>query len=219
MRQAHRIELKNVKNTAINESINFVKQSSQRVTKLLSSNHKNIARQFLEFKQATYEKMDKMDSYHKDMVQAELALALRNPILEAEYYLNDEQPLNLYEGLLPQLRKYCRSRPSYVAEHKEMRAMLQREQDMTLMLSNQTLRTQNQKLQERNLYLEDQMKIVEWYNKVLADDIQGRDLLMKFEASQKQVVELTETVQQTKDLMESRVKKYKDKLKESQEKL
>ena len=48
--------------------------------------------------------MDKMDSYHKDMVRAELALALKNPILEAEYHLNDEYPLNLYEGLLPQMK-------------------------------------------------------------------------------------------------------------------
>ena len=87
------------------------------------------------------------------------------------------------------------------------------------MLSNQTLRTQNQNLQERNMYLEDQMKIVDWYNKIMADDIKGEGLLMKYEAAQKQVVELTDTVQQTKDVMESKVKKYKDKLKESQTKL
>ena len=42
--QAHRTDLKNVKNLAIAESIDFVKESSSKVTKMLSIAHRNVIR-------------------------------------------------------------------------------------------------------------------------------------------------------------------------------
>ena len=57
------------------------------------------------------------------------------------------------------------------------------------------LRSENKNIEERNLYLENQMEIVDWYNKIMADDINSEGLLVKYEAAQKKIVELTETVQ------------------------
>ena len=41
--------------------------------------------QFKAFKNSVFDKMDIMDGWHERMVTAELALALKNPLLEAEY--------------------------------------------------------------------------------------------------------------------------------------
>ena len=55
------------------------------MTRILSVEHRKMALQFRAFKKSVFDKMDKMDGFHKRMVTAELALALKNPLLEAEY--------------------------------------------------------------------------------------------------------------------------------------
>ena len=77
-----------MQNMAVKESVEFVKHSSERITRLLSVEHRKMVRQFIAFRNQTFEKMDKMDNYYKEMVTAELALAIKNPVLEAEYQIN-----------------------------------------------------------------------------------------------------------------------------------
>ena len=86
--KAHATDLKNVKNLAIHESVDYVKKSSAKVAKQITKEHQHIARQFLHFKERTWAKMDRMDQWHEEMKELELALALKNPVLEAEYILN-----------------------------------------------------------------------------------------------------------------------------------
>ena len=51
------------------------------------------------------------------MVEVEIALALKNPTLEAEYQLSDETPLKLYDCLVPKLKEFLRAKPIYTQEH------------------------------------------------------------------------------------------------------
>ena len=64
--------------------------------------------------------MDIMDSYYHNMIDAEIRLAQRNPIFEAEYILNDDprMPLRLYDCLIPQIKSQLKSRKSYEGIHK-----------------------------------------------------------------------------------------------------
>ena len=58
--------------------------------------------------------MDKMDNYYRDMIVSEVALAMKNPVLEAEYELSDEAPpLNLFDCILPKLKRYLKSKPAF----------------------------------------------------------------------------------------------------------
>ena len=52
----HQQEIRNVKNLVMEESEDFLKK--------MTKEHQNIAKQFIEFKKKTYEKMDTMDEYH-----------------------------------------------------------------------------------------------------------------------------------------------------------
>ena len=61
MNMAHKTELKNVKNLAIRHSIDFVKDSAKRVTQIISKEHRHIAREFLKFRNKTFDKMEIMD--------------------------------------------------------------------------------------------------------------------------------------------------------------
>ena len=85
IKQMHKTDLKNVKALAVAESIEFVKKSSNIVTKLLTISHRNTIRQFIEFKNAAYEKMDKQDFYYKEMVATQILLASKFHVLEMEY--------------------------------------------------------------------------------------------------------------------------------------
>ena len=106
---------------AIQHSIEFVKTNSKRVGQLFSREHRQIAREFLRFRNKTLEKMDKMDDYYRNMIESEIKLAQRNPIIEAEYRMNDDphDPLRLYDCLVPTLTNHLISRPLYEEYHHD----------------------------------------------------------------------------------------------------
>ena len=52
------------------------------------------------------------------MKWAELALALKNPVYEAEFRLeSDDGPLKLYDCLVPRIKQHMESRPAYKQLH------------------------------------------------------------------------------------------------------
>ena len=55
--------------------------------------------------------MDTMDRYYQLMIETEIKLAQRNPVIEAEYHMRDEPraPFGLYDCLVPTLRKHLKS--------------------------------------------------------------------------------------------------------------
>ena len=75
MKLAHQTEIKNMKNAVMEESVDFVKRSAAKVTRLMTFEHRKMMRQFIGFKEAAYEKMDTMENYYRDCILAEIALA------------------------------------------------------------------------------------------------------------------------------------------------
>ena len=47
---------------------------------------------------------------------AELALALKSPIFQAEFMIETKEPLNFYSSFIPRLKQLMVSKPAY--EHK-----------------------------------------------------------------------------------------------------
>ena len=71
--------------------------------------------------------MDVMDQYYKNMVEVEIALANKSPVLEAEYQLDRPSAISLYDSLVPQLKHLARSKPAFEREHIEQRNKMNRE--------------------------------------------------------------------------------------------
>ena len=72
---SHKTEMKNVKNLAIRHSVDFVKDRAKQVVKLISKEHRHNAKEFLKFRDKTLDKMDIMDEYYHNMIDAEIRLA------------------------------------------------------------------------------------------------------------------------------------------------
>ena len=87
--------------------------------KKMTNQHQGIAKQFMDFKEKTYSKMDVMDEYHTRMQWAEVALALKYPVYEAEYQQAYPGPLKLYDCFIPQLKEYMVSKPAFTEKHAE----------------------------------------------------------------------------------------------------
>ena len=91
--------------------------------------------------------MDIMDEYHTQMKVAELALALKFPVYEAEYQLEkDDNPLKLYDSFIPRLKSHLVSKPAYKEKHTEMQEKLKREQNNVFKEKIEWLRKENEKL-------------------------------------------------------------------------
>ena len=73
---------------------------------MYTRNHHKVIRQFIEFKNRTLEDIKTKEEYAERVWQAESALALKNPIFDAEYALDENNPLSLYDCYLPQLEDW-----------------------------------------------------------------------------------------------------------------
>ena len=78
------------------------------MTNLLSSQHRLILKQFVEFKQRTTEKLKQADIVLQNAHLLEGILALKTPVLEAENAIDDRTPLSLYDCLIPKLKEHRR---------------------------------------------------------------------------------------------------------------
>lgn len=52
--------------------------------------------------------MDDYSRVQKDLTQAQVSLAQKSPIMEAEFALDDRTPLSLFDCLLPMLKEQRR---------------------------------------------------------------------------------------------------------------
>ena len=72
---AHRTEIKNVKNLAIEDASAYVRSSMESLVKLMSKEHRTVAGQFLQFRERTNDTMSAMNNYYQLLLAAELDLA------------------------------------------------------------------------------------------------------------------------------------------------
>ena len=70
----------------------------------MTKQHQQIVRQFIAFKDRSESVKKKFES----ITLAGLQTALLEPVMEAQYALDQKHPLNIYRGLVPYIREHHR---------------------------------------------------------------------------------------------------------------
>lgn len=84
----------------------FVKLQAEAITKELTKEHHNVLRSFLDFKRRTDYIIEERDELREKWSICERALALKAPVREADFALDDESALSLYDCLVPMLKQH-----------------------------------------------------------------------------------------------------------------
>ena len=104
-KQAYDVRLKDVVEIAKVQVVAFVKKQAEEISKMLSYEHQQLILKFRSWIDISEELLAKCDSYDKRTYQAEKYSALVNPVLEAEYALDDDTPLSLYDCVACTIRR------------------------------------------------------------------------------------------------------------------
>jgi len=71
LERAQRIEIKNIKRVFMQESIDFVKRSSENIQRVLTKEHQGLLKQFIEFKKSTWGEIEFIRDCAERMLVAE----------------------------------------------------------------------------------------------------------------------------------------------------
>ena len=104
----HQIDKKNTIAACLKEVSNIVKANAMDTARKMTDEHRRILRQFVAFKERTIDYLKDMEDFHTRMKVAEKDIALRNPINEAIFALDDlafdNHALRLYNCLVPKIK-------------------------------------------------------------------------------------------------------------------
>jgi len=78
------------------------------VTNLLTKQHHNLVTQFLDFKERTLVRIEKNNVLENRVAFLETCYAMKTPVMEAEFALDERSPLSLYDCLVPVLKEHRR---------------------------------------------------------------------------------------------------------------
>ena len=87
-----------------------MKQQTQNITQLLTKQHHSVIEQFLNFKERTLARVAENKDLWAVIEKLETKLAQKTPVLEAEYAIDDQTSLSLYDCLVPKLKEHRRFR-------------------------------------------------------------------------------------------------------------
>ena len=74
----------------------------------LSKQHRLIVRDFLEYRKFAETMIEERKFLHSQWQLYEKALALKTPVMEAEYAIENRTSLSLYDCLIPAIREHRR---------------------------------------------------------------------------------------------------------------
>ena len=92
------------------EAVEFIKEQALSITKLLTKTHHNVLSSFINLKNKSEKMIEERDELHQKWIYCERALALKTPVREAEFALDDQSALSLYDCLVPMLKRHRRFR-------------------------------------------------------------------------------------------------------------
>ena len=72
LRLAQMTEIRNVKAVIMKDAANYVRESIEKLLKVVSINHRQLANQFTQFRTKALNTMNKMDNYYIYLLEAEL---------------------------------------------------------------------------------------------------------------------------------------------------
>ena len=99
-------QLKNMKGVIFKEAAEFVKNKAMEITNVLSKQHQNIIKTFVNYRIDSEKKIDERDLLLQRWRLFEEAYCLRSPALEAEFVFDRRSAIGMYDCVIPQLKEY-----------------------------------------------------------------------------------------------------------------
>lgn len=102
--------IKNMKPICIEVAVEFLREQAAKITRTLTKAHHVLLQNFLDFKQRNESFLEQREFILESWKTAEKALAQKSPVMEAEYALDMDTPLKLYDCLTPMMKHHRRLR-------------------------------------------------------------------------------------------------------------
>lgn len=93
------------------QSIDFIKKQAENITALLTKEHRRIIEKFQGWIDVAILKADRNAHLEQLAIISEMYSAKTNPVLQANYGLDDDTPLALYDCLVPTLQSRRHGNP------------------------------------------------------------------------------------------------------------
>ena len=90
------------------EACNFVKRSCRELTRYLTKQHASVVDQYLTYKKMTRSKIHENTKLKEQVYEAESLNALKFPLYEAYYAIDDRTALTKYDCLVPRVNGHFR---------------------------------------------------------------------------------------------------------------
>lgn len=105
------MQVRNLKPIVMSMAVDFLKREGSNITTLLTRQHHVVIKNFLEHKRRNEKMIAEREVILKHWKQTESLLALKGPVHEAEFAIEEKSPLVLYDCLIPTLRENRRFYP------------------------------------------------------------------------------------------------------------
>ena len=105
------MQVRNLKPIVMSMAVDFLKREGSNITTLLTQQHHVVIKNFLEHKRRNEKMIAEREVILKHWKQTEFLLALKGPVHEAEFAIEEKSPLVLYDCLIPTLRENRRFYP------------------------------------------------------------------------------------------------------------
>lgn len=181
---------------------------------MLTKSHHKIITSFMDFKERNDEMIKEREVIKQKWQYVERALALKSPVMEAEFAFDDCSALSLYDCLIPKIKAYrkLQIRPEIIvgaddfkAQSKVLQLEYELEQKRVPILTEE-----NGRLKETVEQLRSEVAIVEWYLATMEDGIDTKELGKEYtllkqkykaldEKTYKQIKKLTAKLDKTKE--------------------
>lgn len=166
------------------QACQFIKHRSDDMSALLTKSHRNVIRQFIEYKERSEQQLQEAEAKVQCIPLLEQLVAQKTPVMEAEYAIDDRSPLNLYNCLVPKLKELRRFK---LGADEKFSIEDFRAQQAVLAMRMELEKEQLPKLQDeyrlvcaRNAMLENELQIVKWYLHVVEDNVDTKEIVKEY---------------------------------------
>lgn len=167
------------------EACKFIEERAEFVTKLLTRQHRNVIKQFIDFKERSEKDLQEAKKMQEHVAYLETMVALKSPCMQAEHVIDDATALSLYDSLIPKLREHRKFRlfsetPFSVEDFKSQLRVRELEHDNNKQKLYDKL-VECEMLKQKVEQVESESSIVKWYIRFMEDGIDSKQILEQYE--------------------------------------
>ena len=208
-----------MKPIVMQEAVKFIKEQAQAITRVLTRAHYNLNRDFLHHLVRNDELVKERDFIYEKWLACEQALAMKTPVREAEYALDERTPLHLYDCLLPLIKENRKfsielgaalSIDDFKAQQqvKQLEYELSKKRVPKLVEENGTMRA-------KIAQLEKEMSIINWYMETMESGVDTKEIVQEYAVLKRQFAVMEATTSRKIRKLGSKLKKAELQLRES----